>query len=198
MAKISDGNMKLGKIPNVSLTPCKACSPDAPCKKKCYAMKAYRMYPLVRKAWDINTKEVATNREKYFADIRKFLAKKKPKYFRWHVAGDIPDVEYLGQMIQIAYEFRETKFLAFTKRHDIIEKYFGDDAPLNLEIVMSMWPGWGKATAGKAQGFRRAWMQDGTETRVPKDAIECPGFCENCGMCWSLGKLGRDVVFNAH
>jgi hypothetical protein len=25
-----------------------------------------------------------------------------------------------------------------------------------------------------------AWMQDGTETRVPEDAIECPG------QCWRL------------
>ena len=193
MARISDGNMKLGKIPNVSLTPCKACSPDAPCKKKCYAMKAYRMYPLVRKAWDINTKEVATKREKYFADIRKFLTKKQPKYFRWHVAGDIPDVAYLYEMVQIAADNAAVKFLCFTKRHDIAEQF--KNIPPNLEIVLSMWPKWGNASM---KGFRRAWMQDGTETRIPANAIECPGFCENCGMCWSLGKLGRDVVFNAH
>jgi hypothetical protein len=196
MAKISDGNMKLGKIPNISLTPCKACSPDAPCKKKCYAMKAYRMYPLVRKAWDTNTKQaLGKDRVKYFEDVRKFIAKKSPKFFRWHVAGDIPDEGYLYQMVAIAKTFPETKFLAFTKRHDILNNWPAAEMPDNLEVVMSMWPKWGDA---EIKGFRRAWMQDGTETRVPADAIECPGFCENCGMCWSLGKLGRDVVFNVH
>jgi hypothetical protein len=196
MAKISPGNMKLGDIPNVSLTPCKTCHPDAPCKNKCYAMKAYRMYPIVKKAWQANTAEMTKNRSKYFADIRKFLAKKQPKYFRWHVAGDIPDSDYLDGMLDIAREFPAVKFLCFTKRHEMFNTYAPKAMiPENLEVVLSMWPKWGDA---ELQDFRRAWMQDGTETRIPENAIECPGFCEKCGMCWSLGKLGRDVVFNAH
>ena len=41
-------------------------------------------------------------------------------------------------------------------------------------------------------------MQDGTETRVPEDAIRCPGNCETCGLCYELPRLGRDVVFHKH
>jgi hypothetical protein len=194
MAKISDGNMKLGNIPNVSLTPCKSCSPDAPCKKKCYAMKAYRMYPKVRKAWDTNRKESKSNRTKYFADIRKFLAKKMPRFFRWHVAGDIPDEDYLSHMVNIAKTFPEVKFLAFTKRHDILKDWPAVEMPKNLSIVASMWPNWGSAP----EGYPRAWMQDGTEKRVPENALECPGACHNCGACWNLKNLKRDVVFHKH
>ena len=40
--------------------------------------------------------------------------------------------------------------------------------------------------------------EDGSEVRVPKDAIECPGNCESCGMCYELDRLGRDVVFHKH
>src|ERR1035437_875610 len=34
------------------------------------------------------------------------------------------------------------------------------------------------------------------ETRVPADAIACPGNCESCGMCYELERLGHDVVFH--
>jgi hypothetical protein len=45
---------------------------------------------------------------------------------------------------------------------------------------------------------RIAWMQDGTETRIPKGAIECHGNCETCGLCYELPRLGVDVVFHKH
>jgi len=51
MVKISNGNTKLGRIPNISLPPIKACGKDVPCKSDCYALKAYRQYPATRKAW---------------------------------------------------------------------------------------------------------------------------------------------------
>ena len=60
MAKIhiSDKNSKLGRIPNISLTPGITCSPEA-CKTclkgGCYALKAYRQYKRTRTAWDENT-----------------------------------------------------------------------------------------------------------------------------------------------
>jgi hypothetical protein len=193
---ISDGNDKIGNMPNVSLAPCKGCGPDAPCKKDCYAMKAYRMYPSTKVAWDDNLGMANKDRDAFFADIDSFLAgkRKAPRFFRWHVAGDIQDADYLRRMIAIAKKFPETKFLAFTKRHDIIKAYKGD-VPENMEIVLSMWPGFGDT---KMKRFRRAWMQDGTETRIPSDALECAGFCETCGMCWNLNKIGRDVFFEKH
>jgi len=46
---ISDKNSKLGKIPNISLTPIASCPNCSTCKSKCYALKAYRQYPASKK-----------------------------------------------------------------------------------------------------------------------------------------------------
>jgi hypothetical protein len=194
MTRISDGNSKLVGIPNISLTPCKNCAADAPCKKECYAMKFFKMYPSVRKAWTENSEQLQRSRFHFFADIRDFLSKKMPRFFRWHVAGDIPDNDYLDRMVNVAKSFPEVKFLAFTKRHDILKDWPANKMPKNLSIVASMWPGWGTAP----KGYQRAWMQDGTEKRVPENALECPGACHNCGACWNLKNLKRDVVFHKH
>lgn len=192
-ACISDGNSKLGKIPNVSLVPVKDCG-DIPCAKDCYALKALRAYPTVKVAWSRNSALARSNRESFFRDIVSYLEKNGPRFFRWHVAGDILDQSYLEEMKRVSLLFPAVRFLAFTKRHDLNFKAL----PSNLSIVASMWPGWGSVAAVRAQGLRVAWMQDGTEKRVSRGAIECPGNCETCGMCWNLKKLGRDVVFHKH
>jgi hypothetical protein len=65
----------------------------------------------------------------------------------------------------------------------------------NLAIIFSAWPG---MRFDNPHHHRVAWMQDETETRVPEDAIRCPGNCETCGLCYELSRLGRDVVFYKH
>lgn len=192
--KISDKNSKLGKIPNISLIPVKDCANCEHCKSSCYALKAWKQYPAVRKAWKENSKEWRTAP---FAAAESFLEywagkKKQPRFFRIHVAGDFLEQLHVNAWIFIASRMPDTKFLAFTKRHDL--DYSG--RPDNLTIVLSQWPG--MPLPDDMQGLRSAWMQDGTENRVPADAIECPGNCESCGMCWHLPMIGKDVFFNEH
>ena len=179
----------MGGIPSVSLPPVTACGPGMPCYKACYARKAYRMYPNVRTSQDGNHMLAKRNPAEYFGQIRAFLDKRAPRFFRWHVAGDILSQSYLDEMRAIARDYPDTRFLAFTKRHDL--KYWG--IPGNLAVVFSMWPGWGNTR----KNMPRAYMQDGTETRHG-DAIECPGNCTTCGMCWDLVRLGKNVVFPRH
>lgn len=190
VARISEGNSKIGPMHNVSLTPIKGCGNCQACKRDCYALKAYRMYPQTRKAWNANLRLATTDRVAFFASIRAHLAKKAPRFFRWHVAGDILDQGYLDSMKAIAAEFTGTRFLCFTKMHDL------DFArlPKNLSIILSMFPSMPVPT-GK---LPIAWMQDGTEFRMPVHAIECPGSCDGCGMCFDLARLRRDVVFHKH
>lgn len=195
MARISRGNEKLGGIPNISLTSCVSCAKDAPCKKSCYANKL-QFRPNVRKAWAANLKQARANPAEFFLDVQAYLYKKQPKFFRWHVAGDILNAEYFKNIRYIAALFPKTKFLCFTKRHDLLKDIMSVCLPDNLAIIASMWPGWGDPE--KVKGYSKAWMQDGTETRIPADAIECPGSCETCGACWGLSKIGKDVVFNKH
>jgi hypothetical protein len=186
--KISSGNSKLGNIPNVSLIPIKDCANCEACKKSCYALKAWRQYPLTRAAWSHNSKLARTNFQEYFMDIIEYLKKKRPAYFRWHVAGDILHQKYYRYMCGTARMFPETNFLCFTKRFDL--DYSG--RPKNLAIVLSMYPG--MKTPRKR--MPRAWMQDGTEKRIPEDAIECSGHCDTCNVCWDLKQ--QDVYFHKH
>ena len=187
---ISPGNQKLGEIPNVSTSPRAACNPAAPCTRSgCYAARALR-YPHTRTAWRENLYLAQHERPRFFNVIGRYLQKKQPRFFRWHVAGDILDADYLQRMHHTAQENPNTLFLAFTKRHELSFPR----APENLSIVFSQWPQWQHVTRRRP----RAWMQDGTETRIPANALECPGNCENCGFCWNLKKIGRDVFFLKH
>jgi hypothetical protein len=190
---VSDGNKKLGKIPNVSMPPILACRHSAPCRHRtqCYAVKLLA-YPSVDKAWTENYKVASTDPVRYFATIREYLNRKVPRFFRWHVSGDILDQAYLDEMKLIAREYPQTKFLAFTKMFELV---YGR-VPSNLQIVFSMWPGM-KVPANRR--FKRAWLSDKRhDSRIPSDAIECPGECSSCFMCWHLKELGRDVYFEKH
>jgi ferredoxin len=189
---ISTGNSKVGKIPNMSLPPVVSCGNCEKCKKNCYALKSFKMYPSVRKSWTENFKLAKENPVEFFAVVDAYIEKKKPAFFRWQVSGDILDQNYLDGMVEVARAHKATKFLAFTKMYHLDYA----NIPENLSIVWSAWPGLEMPTA--PEGIRIAYMQDGTETRVPKNALECPGNCESCGLCWTLKKIRRDVVFYKH
>ena len=195
-AKISDKNSKLGKIMNVSLPPVTTCRPGAPCAKDCYAMKAWHMYPSVRKAWSHNLDCVKVNWGKFFDSIIEQINGKKntPRFFRWHVSGDILDKEYFAGMIDVARRCPDTIFLAFTKRYNIVND-MTDHIPENLTIIFSAWPG---LEMENQNHFPVAWFDDGTDNRIPEDCIECPGLCDSCGMCFQLGRIGKDVRFKKH
>ena len=194
---ISKGNRKLGDLMNISISPRTCCPEDVPCASDgCYALRAYRLYPDTRKAWSRNGRIAKRHPDSYFRQIAARVAKIKPRLFRWHVAGDILNADYLQGMCRIAEENPETHFLAFSKAFDIVNRYEDREAiPGNLVIVFSAWP---RMKIDNPHGHRVAWMQDGTETRVPEDAIECHGNCETCGLCYELPRLGVDVVFHKH
>ena len=197
LVSISTGNRKLGGVMNISTSPRKCCPRGVPCASKgCYAFKAYRLYPGTRKAWSRNERVAKRHPDSYFMQIAARVAEHKPRLFRWHVAGDILSTDYLRGMCRIADANPQTHFLAFTKAFDIVNRYEEREAlPRNLVIVFSAWPG---MRFDNPHRHRVAWMQDGTETRVPEDAIRCPGNCETCGLCYELSRLGHDVVFYKH
>ena len=197
LVSISRGNIKLGGVPNISMVPGSSCPQGVPCLGHgCYALKAYRRYNGTRAAWRLNEDLAKHHPVSYFMQIAAKVAQAKPRLFRWHVAGDILNGDYLGGMCRIAAANPDTHFLAFTKAFEIVNRYEEHKTIAdNLVIVFSAWPG---MRFLKPHSHRVAWMQDGTETRVPKDAIECPSNCESCGMCYELDRLGRDVVFRKH
>jgi len=188
---ISTGNTKVGSIPSVSMTPVLACHNNAPCRESgCMMRPLMLMRPTMRRAYKRNFDLAVRFPDAYFNMIDTFLNEIKPDMFRWHIAGDILDQDYLENMYKLATVHADVKFLAFTKMHHLDFSH----RPKNMSIILSMWTNWGNTT----KKMPRAWMQDGTENRVPNNAIVCHGSCETCGMCWNLHNLGRDVVLPKH
>jgi protein gp88 len=121
---ISRGNRKLGAIMNVSTEPVQCCLKGIPCAEGgCYALKSLRQYPQTRKAWAKNARIAKTNPRSYFAQIANRIAVRRPRRFRWHVAGDILSVDYLRQMCRVAAQNLRTSFLVFTKAFNIVNAY---------------------------------------------------------------------------
>lgn len=203
MPTISDGNSKLGSIPNINLPPIKACRADfgdrhPPCAPTCYALKAWRMYPETRAAWNGNLEQAQRDLAGYFADISKWLLARRspPPFFRWHSAGDILSEGYLLGIVEMARLHRSTRFLCFTKQHAIVARFWGR-IPGNLSLVLSAWPG---LPVHNPRGLPVAYMRprEGTEPRLTGCEVKCPGDCRECKACWSLARTGRNVVFDQH
>jgi hypothetical protein len=188
---ISKENSKIGKIANISLTPGKSCG-NVPCMKECYAMKAFRMYPSVRNAWDGNLTLWQTSPEKFLFELEAFLRKYKGNLFRWHVAGDIPSADYFTMMVYIAAEFPRIKFLAFTKNYSVVNHYSGK-IPENLKIILSAWPGYDMPNT---KNLPVAFYQDGT-VETPENVKDCSGKCDECFICWEMVN-GDSVQFIKH
>lgn len=189
---ISLGNSKMGKkaTPNISLPAVITCRPDAPCTKLCYARRGNLRFPNVKALYQENLSLWRTDPTGFVSDLEDFLCKKRPAFFRWHVAGDIPDLQYYHMMQNVAKLHHETQFLAFSKRYEwVLEDRvsgFGK-LPSNLRIKLSAWPGLDfPTTAYENMGFVYTTHKD--ENRAPEKIFDCPGYCPTCRECWNSDK----------
>ena len=190
---ISEGNKKIGRTPNISLPPIVSCVNCEVCYRKCYAMKAYRLYPDAKRAWDRNLEIASNEPDRFFMEIGMYLDLKKPGWFRWHVSGDILSQDYLYRMCRLARLFRKTKFCAFTKRFDLDFEMV--HVPSNFIVTFSMWPGLEKPLLQNGV-TRYCWMDNGMEKRIPVNHKDCELDCEGCRFCWSKSK--NDLVIKQH
>lgn len=138
---ISNGNIKLGAIMNVSLPPVVTCHNCAECKHYCYAVRNYNRLPDVSNAWNENYLLFLTDPQVYFASIS--YAVRLQRFFRWHVSGDIVNGAYFLGMIRVATENPNCEFLAFTKAYQIVNEAIAAGAviPKNLHVLFSAAPG---------------------------------------------------------
>jgi hypothetical protein len=192
---ISKGNSKIGAVPNISHTPGDSCRPGVPCLfDGCYAMKAYRMYPTVRKAWDQNLALWRANPTRFVTKILLYLQDNNPERFRYHVGGDIPDQDYVDMMVNVAANNEKTSFLAFTKKYELEFK----DLPSNLTVVLSAWPGL-EFPYAKANNMPSAWLSEDPRAPTGSTHIHCVNHCGDCDYkCWHALKGGMSVIFNKH
>ena len=219
---ISEGNSKIGKSFNVSTMPIVTCGAMGKiCGCICYAVRAlvrlgFSGNKWMKNPWVINTLIAILDPDRYFAEIetaiRAGLAKKKNpvRYFRWHVGGEIISLEYFRMMCLIAMTFPMIRFLAFTKRYEIVNKYMdrgGRNAiPENLSVIFSAAPNQTVPNPYhlpechinmENEKLNSVWRVKFVESQI----WHCPGNCEECQCigagCWFL-KDNTIVLLNQH
>lgn len=201
--KISTTNTKLGyQIPSISLAPECSCRPDAPCARGCYAKKGNFTYKNVQESRKHNYDLYVKDADAYFGEIIAFLSDRLIgyKYFRWHVSGDIVDDAYLLGMIRVAKACKGVKFLCFTKKFDIVNRFLssGEKLPSNLRIIFSAWFKGFKVDNPFNLPIAYVFFKDTSlNPDIDHLAIPCIGDCSRCLSCWSL-KKGQSVVFHQH
>ena len=194
---ISHGNAKMGAIPSVSLPACVTCNPDAPCFKKCYAVRLSRRYKTVTAAYNRNLEILQNDPAIYWVQVR--AAASMTRFFRFHVSGDIPDLAYFSHMVQLAESLPNTQFLAFTKQYNIVNEYISKYLPLpaNLKIIFSNWGAW-KCENPHGLPVCEIILK-GNEPA--QDWKICGGNCTECAArgvgCWEL-KNGETIAIYEH
>lgn len=187
----------MGAIPSVSLPPVITCKNCATCAKKCYALKLCKIYPSVKKAYDNNLAVLTENRSAYFEQIK--ASAMTSRFFRFHVSGDIIDIDYLDRMCKLARECKGTQFLAFTKNYEDVNEYLKNHRkPANLKLIFSL-PFDGASIDNPHNLPTAAVILKGHEPE--KSYKVCGGNCTECACrgvgCWEL-KKGETIAFYEH
>ena len=108
------------------------------------------------------------------------------------MAGDIISYDYLKMMIRVAEHFPQISFLAFTKANHTMA-LLDRALPDNLAVILSAWPGYELVNTNN---LPVAWLDDGTDQRIPPGTPLCSGRCDACDICWGMRAGG--VRFHKH
>lgn len=198
---ISKGNEKIGKVMNVSLLPIFTCKNCKECKKFCYDIKANFVYGNVLDARVRNYVLLKKDRDEFFKRIDNAMNRRRTnKLFRWHVAGDIVDLDYFVRMVENAKRHPDFKIWTYTKNYDIVNEYcnkYGKDSiPNNFKIMFSEWRGLPMNNPYHFPVFHCKFPDD--SPLIYEKMYKCPGNCDVCKMCDRGCIRGEDVYTDLH
>ena len=192
---ISDGNKKLGKLPNISMPSYLSCPGKSKwCQKKCYANRYEKMYPRCTPAYIRN---MAISKTPDFIDVIITKIKKMGgPYFRIHPSGDFYSTEYIDKWVNICQSLPDTLFCVYT-RSWIIPELLSSLNKLkklkNFQLFFSVDP-----TMPLPPEGRVAFI----ETDKRSNGIMCleqtrkKNTCLECGYCYKNTK--KNVIFKIH
>lgn len=188
---LSSSNRKIGRVMNFSIAPIITCGKNCKgCKGFCYDVKACLQYPnTVIDARARNTVLAMYHREKLFAMIDAAMSRRRAnKFFRWHVAGDILDLDYFARMVDNARMHPDFVIWTYTKQYHIVNEYcarFGRDSiPSNFHVMFSEWRG---LPMDNPHGFPEFRVVAVDDEYIPT-GFYCPGNCDDCK------RMGRGCV----
>lgn len=192
---LSTGNRKIGKTLNVSLPPlvdgCGKLCHDCGCDGYCYAVRdCFLRGDVVINARSRNWSILRRNRDEYFRQIDDAMSRRrKNKYFRWHVSGEIPDDDYFSRMIDNARKHPDFIIWTYTKQYSIVNRYcakYGRDSiPANFSIMFSRWEGFPMDNPFSFPEFVCVMVSKGASMDDCLIDWTCPG---NCGVCLEAGR----------
>jgi hypothetical protein len=194
---ISKGNIKMGEIQSVSLPPIVTCAEHCTCAKKCYAARMCRRWKNTREAYNRNLEIFRNDSAEYWKQIDDVLYANR--FFRFHVAGDIPTYDYLLDMIETVRNNPHCETLVFTKRYYMVNKALesGVKLPNNLHLVFSEWEGMDMPNPYNLPVAHVIFKGEEPESNWKI----CTGNCLECAKgranCWTL-KNGEHVAFHEH
>lgn len=186
---VSDGNKKIGKAKNVSTLPIYSCKHlCGQCSIFCYDIKACIQYTNVINARVKNFVIFKRDREKFFHDIAEDLSKVRAhKFFRYHVGGEIEDVDEFSRLVDLAKKFPDFVMWTYTKRYNVINLYcdiYGKNSiPENLRVMFSEWKGKEIVNPYHFPVFACKFPEEDPEKY--RDLYKCPG---NCDICKKLNR----------
>ena len=199
---MSNKNSKTGMAClNLAFPTC-VCREDAPCKQGCYANKGRQQIAKVQAAYYRNLRLYNDDPETFFEQVYykvKFSGLPKVRLFD---AGDFPDAEFLVRLVDLCKKTPNTKYMAFTKKYEIVNEYISKNGnlPDNLNIIFSAWDKLWEVSNPHGLGVAYVDFNDKRfNPDFPKNAFICPGresTCSACGACWS--KRVQAVIFKQH
>lgn len=193
---ISNGNRKIGRCMNVSLAPIITCGNCRNCKYFCYDVKACCQYENVRKARAKNTALFRFSREEFFAQLWVKMSRKKTnKFLRFHVPGEIADMNHFEWIVETARRFPDFRIWTYTKMYWIVNAWIAQNGleslPENLSVMFSEWKGVPIDNPYGMPVFR--CIEHGEEESV-KGMMQCPGCCDHCKK-YGCGCVNRQSAY---
>jgi hypothetical protein len=193
---LSQGNKKLGKIPNHSQNNVTTC-PGASewCAANCYVDNFKKRFGLEPKYLDNGTIGLTPE----FVPLMVKVVGKAPE-FRQHVSGDFDSIIYIKHWIEIVKACPTTRFFAYTRSWRVAElvPYLEQLRALpNMQLFASTDHTIAEPTPA---GWRVAFMaEDPRATGYPCPEQEEPKRKPNCKACQYCIKGQRgNVIFSAH
>lgn len=196
---ISGSNSKMGDIASVSKIPVYGCKNCTYCKSLCYDLRNDCWRPTVQVTRANNQAIFETNRDKYFDEISSAL--KTQRFFRWHIGGDVSDIDEFGRIVEVMNTNKHCTALMFTKNFSDVNDYVnnGNTIPDNLKVVFSGW--YGQPMDNKYNFCTAHPLFADGRTSAPDGSFLCNHDCTECAItdsrCFKAEK-GTSIVFPAH
>ena len=198
----NNNNRKLGKACISVPFPVTVCNPDAPCFKKCYAQHGCQSFSNVQGAYYRNLRLYNNNADDFFEQLYYKIKFSGLPMVRFFDSGDYPDLEFLIRSVELARKFPNVKFMAFTKKYDLVNTYLREieQLPNNYNIIFSAWDRlWEVPNPHFLPIAYVKFKEERMTPVIPKNAFHCPGrasTCSACGACWN--KKVKAVYFDEH